>query len=301
MTVTQNTEHMTASNANDIIDVAHVVAQVVTSRGEPMTLCDSIHAPKGKSIVSLPSKDLRHHLNALRHKPASEQLGFLLITASSIPGHNRLDKLNLIRDLSQSFSGYLDINWMYHDQQAAIIVEFVNQQQAQQGQQTINSTYPDIDVTNVLDMRTIINRPRSSKSHTPRYKDMNLSNPQSTSISELHVTDTAYPKFTYRLRHVPLSLKHEDIAYNLSYYGRIEQIQEVENLPSTQREILITFDQHTRINLLDHIWAVNVQGHNISVAKAHLTISQLDYRKLHVAGFHGFNYHTTESQALRVF
>src|SRR6266542_6440275 len=37
------------------------------------------------------------------------------------------------------------------------------------------------------------------------------------------------------------------------------------------------------------------------MAKAHLTVSQLAHRKLHIAEFKGFNYKTTESQALRLF
>ena len=53
--------------------------------------------------------------------------------------------------------------------------------------------------------------------------------------------------------------------------------------------------------MLDNIWAVNIRGYNILLAKTHLTNTQLEYRKLHVAGFKGFNYKTTESQALRIF
>ena len=110
-----------------------------------------------------------------------------------------------------------------------------------------------------------------------------------------------YPNHSYRLRHVPLKLTYDDIRYNFSYYGQIESIQELANLPSTQRELLITFDHHARINLLDHIWAVNISRYNIPLARAHFSDSQLDYRKIHVAGFKRFNYKTTESQALRIF
>src|SRR6266540_4076684 len=119
--------------------------------------------------------------------------------------------------------------------------------------------------------------------------------------SEYNMTLSDYLEYSYRLKYVPLSLNHDDLIFNLLYYGQIESIQEIENLPSTQREILIIFDKHARINLLDHIWAVNVREHNISLIKAHLTDFQLDYRKLHVVGFKGFNYKTMESQALRVF
>ncbi len=121
---------MTSPNANDVIDLAKVVDQVVSSQGEARKLKDSMHAPKRPSIINLPPKDLRHKLNALRHKPTDEQLGFLLIKASSISGFNRLDKLSFISDNSQPLIGFLDTNWMYHDQQAAVIVEFTNQQQA---------------------------------------------------------------------------------------------------------------------------------------------------------------------------
>ncbi len=110
MTVTQITNHVTSSNANDVVDFAKVVDQVVTSREELMKLCDSIHAPKRQSVVNLPLKDLHHHLNALQYKPTSEQPGFLLIHASSIPGYNRLDKLNNIKNITQPLKGFLDLN-----------------------------------------------------------------------------------------------------------------------------------------------------------------------------------------------
>jgi len=84
VTVTQITDHMISSNTNDVVDVSAVVDQVVASRGEPKKLSDSIHAPKGSSIVSLPPNDLCHRINALRHKPPCDQPGFLLIQASSL-------------------------------------------------------------------------------------------------------------------------------------------------------------------------------------------------------------------------
>ena len=56
-----------------------------------------------------------------------------------------------------------------------------------------------------------------------------------------------------------------------------------------------------KLSLLNHIWTVNIQGYNISIAQSYLTDSQLEYRKIHVAGFKGFYYKTTESQALRLF
>src|SRR6266498_1892573 len=69
MTVTQISEPVTDQNASDVIDVAQIVDQVVSSRGAHKNLSDSMHAPKRLSIVNLSPKDLRHRLNALRHKP----------------------------------------------------------------------------------------------------------------------------------------------------------------------------------------------------------------------------------------
>ncbi len=190
---------------------------------------------------------------------------------------------------------------MYHDHQAAVIVEFVNQQLSQQAQQIINNTHPDIDITNVIDMRLILNHSRSLSTHIPRYYASSTQSTHSMNTLEPHETSSDYSQFTYHLRHVLLMLKHEDIIHNLSYYDHIEQIHEIDNLPSIQREILITFDEQAKISLLDHIWAINVRGHNISLTKAHLTDSQLKYHNLHVTSFKSFSYKTTESQALRVF
>ncbi len=122
----------------------------------------------------------------------------------------------------------------------------------------INATHPDLDITPVLDMRIILNHAHLTSSHTSRYNRTTLHPSQSMITSDLNKSISDYPDYTYRLRHVPLSLKYEDLKHNLSYYRQIEHIQEVENLPPTQRELLITFDQHARIGLLDHIWAVNV-------------------------------------------
>src|SRR6266540_3742733 len=300
-TVTQNKEHVIIPNANDAIDLAKVVDQVVSSQGEVRNLMDSMHALKRPSIINLLTKDLRHKLNALRHKPTDELPGFLLIKASSIPGFNRLDKLNFISDNSHLLTGFLDTNWMYHDKQATVIVEFTNQQQAQQALHSLHSRYPDTDIINVTDMRTILNRPNHPTTHTSRYYDHQHNDHHSMETSDSQVDATEYPEFTYRLTHVPLHISHEDITYNMSYYGQIERIQDVDQLPPTQREILITFDRHARINLLNHIWAVNVKGYNISIAHTSITNSQLEQRKLFVAGFRGFHYRTTESQALRIF
>jgi len=101
---------VTVQNTNDVVNVAKLVDHLIKSRGIHQTLQDSVHAPKGKSIINLPPKDLRHHLNALRHKPILEQPDFLLINASSIPGYNCLDKLNLVREFSQTLHEYLDLN-----------------------------------------------------------------------------------------------------------------------------------------------------------------------------------------------
>jgi len=100
---------------------------------------------------------------------------------------------------------------------------------------------------------------------------------------------------SYRLRSVPSSLSHMHIQSNLSYYGNIECIQEVDQLPPSSRELIITFDSHAKHSLLKKIWAVNIRGYNISIAKAHITDSQLDYRKKYVVGFKGFHHKTTKS------
>ena len=105
-TVTQDSDHVTDLNASDEIDVTQLVDQLVSSRGSSKNLSASIHAPKRPSIVNLPPKDLRHRLNALRHKSISDRPGFLLLPASSIPGSNRLDKLNFVRDLFRTTADY---------------------------------------------------------------------------------------------------------------------------------------------------------------------------------------------------
>ena len=249
----------------------------------------------------MPPSDLRHRLNVLRHKPISEQPGFILIAATSIPGYNRLDKINYIKDLFHNLNGYVDLNWKYHDRSAAIIIEFNNQTTSSQATYQISASHPDLELTQVTDLRQILHRSNSTNSHNPRFQERKqdfdrCEDQKDHTHSHSHIQD-----YTYRLRHVPSSLSHMHIQANLSYYGRIACIQEVEQLPPTRREILITFDDQAKLSLLNHIWSVNIQGYNISIAQSHLPESQLDYRKKHVAGFKGFHYKTTESQALRLF
>ena len=58
VTVTQISEPVTDQNASDVIDVAQIVDQVVSSRGAHKNLSDSMHASKRPSIINLPPKDL---------------------------------------------------------------------------------------------------------------------------------------------------------------------------------------------------------------------------------------------------
>jgi len=48
VTVTQNLDHVLISNANDAIDVAQIVDQVVASHGDQKNLYDSMHAPRDR-------------------------------------------------------------------------------------------------------------------------------------------------------------------------------------------------------------------------------------------------------------
>ena len=97
----------------------------------------------------------------------------------------------------------------------------------------INAIHPDIDIMNIVNMRTILNHSRSTFSHTSRYNESTHYPTQSMDASDYKVTISDYPEFTYHLRHVSLSLNYEDLKFNLSYYGQIEQLQEIENLPFT--------------------------------------------------------------------
>src|SRR6266498_1151460 len=149
---------------------------------------------------------------------------------------------------------------MYHDHHAAIIVEYDNQISSQQAQQILQSAHPDLDSTYIEDMRTILNYTSTSTHYTPRLSNATYLSPsQSRETSSIHINaSTKQNMYTYRLINVPFTINHRDISYNLSYYGQIEQLQEIDDLPPTKRELLITFDKHAHISLLDNIWTVNV-------------------------------------------
>ncbi len=141
----------------------------------------------------------------------------------------------------------------------------------------ISATHSDLEISNIEDLRQLLNCSSTSASHTQQLSKLHQdTHPrfEPTNHQQIYLSD---PELTYWLRYVPLSLSHVHIQSNLSYYGKIRNIQEVDKLPPIQREILITFNNNAKISLLDNIWIVNIQGHNISIAKAHLTNSQLDY------------------------
>ncbi len=100
--------------------------------------------------------DLRHRLNALCHKSTSERPGLLSIPAASVPGYNRLDKLQHIQSIFQSLPDYLDHNWMYHDRSAAILVEFSNIDYARQAQQEASVSHPTLEITPLDDLRQLL-------------------------------------------------------------------------------------------------------------------------------------------------
>jgi len=69
-----------------------------------------------------------------------------------------------------------------------------------------NTTHPAIDLTNVMDMRTILNYLKLSNHHTPRFHDSPYYETHAMESLEQQGSDTAYPAFTYQLRYVPPSL-----------------------------------------------------------------------------------------------
>jgi len=120
----------------------------------------------------LSPSDLRHRLNVLRHKSKEERPGLLIIFTNSIPGYNRLDKLNHIKELFAHVPGYLDLNWKYHDHSAAVIVEFSNQASSRQALQSVCATNPALEITLIDDMRQLLNRLLSSAPHTQRLQEI---------------------------------------------------------------------------------------------------------------------------------
>jgi len=234
-------------------------------------LSDFIHAPKGLSVVNLSLTDLRHRLNALRHKPTSKQPSLLCIPANSISEYNRLDKLQHIQSIFQVLPGYLDHNWMYHDRSVTIMVEFSNLDYSYQAHHEISANHPELEIYPIDDLRQLLQRSQTPALHSQRSYDPNQQLQLSNVPDPSQLVQHPELAFAYRLRHVPPSLSHVQIQNNLSYYGNIESIQEVDNLSLMQRELIITFDKHAKHSLLARIWAVNIQGYNIFITSAHLS------------------------------
>jgi len=133
-------------------------------------------------------------LNALRHKNTSDQPDFLLIKTSSVPGYNRLDKLNFVRDLFQISDGFQDLNWRYHDKQAAIIVEHATHITTQQAVHSLSLSHPDLETTTIDDLRQLLNKDEYH-TYTQRLPSLNHLNHQFTDRrdhTDVGMTDQNY-------------------------------------------------------------------------------------------------------------
>jgi len=293
--------HVITSNASHVISAADVINHVIEQHGVKETLNDSIHAPKPTPIINLPPRDLRYKLNKIRHdKTSEEKPSFALIPADQIPGTARLDKIDFITTICQHVPGYNDLNWLFHNDQAQIALEFINRSSLNQAQQLFNKDHPTLSFHIVEDFRQLLSPPRPH-SHQHRFPHTSPSSPPSTLNANVH-NDIINPTDgqSYRLRRVPNNLHINDIQRNLSYYGSILNIQLTDSPPhSNFMNYIIIFDQSAKLALLNIVWSVNIKGYNISIAPAHLSDTQIAYRKEHVAGFKGFPSTTTASQALR--
>ncbi len=156
---------------------------MINSAGKKETLQDSIHAPaksKKTSIINLPPQDLRHHLNKLRHFKESDRQYFATIPAQTISGSNRIDKINFIRNICQPISGFIDMNWMFYDIQAQIILELNDQQTFDYTKHLLTTITPQILLTVITDLRQLLNLTPQLTHHSrldsPVYYDIKQSN-----------------------------------------------------------------------------------------------------------------------------
>ncbi len=140
----------------DTLIVANVVNHVIITQGPKQSLHNSIHASTNQSIINLSPRDLRHKINSLRHKSKDHYSGFALIYAAGIPGQSRINKLDYVRDILASMTGYVDLTWKFYDQQAAIIVEFINQSHIQQVIQHTTIIHQDLNIRIIDDLRHLI-------------------------------------------------------------------------------------------------------------------------------------------------
>ena len=83
----------------------------------------------------------------------------------------------------------------------------------------INTSNLDLDIEQIKDMQTILNHSRSAKEHTPRFIEYLHDTIDHNEAMDQSMPPLDYPEYSYRLRHVPSSLTHNDLQYNLSYYA----------------------------------------------------------------------------------
>ena len=124
MIITQDQHHVTDKNMKDVIDITDIIDQFSMSHDGIQTLDNSIHIQHCKLVINLLSRDLRHKLNTIRYKPKEKRPDFAYIPVNTILGQSRLDKLDHIRYLYLSLLDFQDLNWMFHDKQVTMIVEF---------------------------------------------------------------------------------------------------------------------------------------------------------------------------------
>ncbi len=149
---------------------------------------DSIHVPKPTSIINLPFNDLWHKLNTLLSQP-----NFAFILTFIISGNTRLVKIDFITTICKDIKGYNDYNWKFHDQQAQIILEFINQTMLWQALLIFNKDFPNIKFNIIQDLRHLLSKPIYQYITKDRYNIIlykyNLSPPPLPSFFKISISD----------------------------------------------------------------------------------------------------------------
>ena len=113
-------------------------------------------------------------------------------------------------------------------------------------------SHPDLELSIIDDLRQILHK-AGDTSHTQRLnRHTQIDHTYSTNQDSREEEANDMP-YTYRLRHVPRSINLNEIQNHLSYYDNVTDVQEVENLPHSLREVLCTFDSSANHRLLAHI------------------------------------------------
>ncbi len=195
---------------------------MIHKQGHQETLADSIHVPQPKPIINLPHNDLCHTLNQTKYSrnlPIKSHFAFII--AFTISGTTWIEKIDFVTQICRNIEGFNDYNWKFHNQQAIIVVEFVNHDSIQHAKSIFESNHPNISFSIIKDLWHVLSN-YILVLHNKRTHSDDFDYPMTSLSSSSFFLSSS---LSFHLWHILKQVIPDDIYKNLSYYGNIDTLR----------------------------------------------------------------------------